>query len=69
MLSFIGPDLLDDSSIEISQVYCSPLHSFIKLADVDFVTSFTDARDVRYNHKMAPAIWKEKWRKGSQVSF
>jgi len=29
--------------------------------------SFTDPRDYQYNHKMAPAILKEKWRKGSQV--
>lgn len=23
--------------------------------------------DPRYNHKMGPVIWKEQWRKGSQV--
>lgn len=32
------------------------------------VHSFTDPRDYQYNYKMAPAILKEKWRKGSQVS-
>jgi hypothetical protein len=41
----------------------------IKLETTNFTptTSFTDPRDVRYNHKLAPAIWKDKWRKGSQV--
>ncbi|KAG0555183.1 hypothetical protein KC19_12G150600 [Ceratodon purpureus] len=51
---------------------CVPLYNFRYIYDYvmfcqkSFVDSFTDARDVRYNHKMAPAIWKEKWRKGSQ---
>jgi len=31
------------------------------------VHSFTDPRDYQYNYKMAPAILKAKWRKGSQV--
>jgi len=35
--------------------------------DYSMFNSFTDPRDYQYNYKMAPAIWKEKWRKGSQV--
>jgi hypothetical protein len=47
---------------------CSSLFTLVKLETTNFTptTSFTDPRDVRYNHKMAPAIWKDKWRKGSQ---
>lgn len=40
-----------------------------KIASNWLCYSFTDAHDARYNYKMAPAIWKEGWRKGSQVSF
>lgn len=29
--------------------------------------SFMNKNDPRYNHKMGPVIWKEQWRKGSQV--
>ncbi|XP_057840030.1 glycosyltransferase BC10 isoform X2 [Cryptomeria japonica] len=51
---------------------CVPLYNFSYIYDYvmsspkSFVDSFLDPKGERYNPKMAPAIPKDKWRKGSQ---
>ncbi|KAH9322242.1 hypothetical protein KI387_016881 [Taxus chinensis] len=51
---------------------CVPLYNFSYIYDYvmsspkSFVDSFRDPKGERYNPKMAPAIPKDKWRKGSQ---
>ncbi|KAG0583955.1 hypothetical protein M758_3G173500 [Ceratodon purpureus] len=56
--------LLSDSCVPIYNFRF--IYDYVMFSQKSFVDSFTDPRDVRYNHKMAPAIWKDKWRKGSQ---
>lgn len=51
---------------------CVPLYNFTYVYDYvmaspkSFVDSFLDAKENRYNPKMAPVIQRDKWRKGSQ---
>ncbi|KAH7300962.1 hypothetical protein KP509_23G005800 [Ceratopteris richardii] len=51
---------------------CIPLYNFtyiynyLMTSPKSFVDSFFDAKESRYNPKMAPVIQRENWRKGSQ---
>lgn len=51
---------------------CVPLYNFtyiynyVMASPKSFVDSFLDAKESRYNPKMAPIVQRDKWRKGSQ---
>ncbi|KAF5728905.1 hypothetical protein HS088_TW21G01059 [Tripterygium wilfordii] len=57
--------LLSDSCVPLYNF--SYIHNYLMDSPRSLVDSFLDANEGRYNPKMAPAIPKNKWRKGSQV--
>ncbi|XP_038691995.1 glycosyltransferase BC10-like isoform X2 [Tripterygium wilfordii] len=56
--------LLSDSCVPLYNF--SYIHNYLMDSPRSLVDSFLDANEGRYNPKMAPAIPKNKWRKGSQ---
>lgn len=64
-------DLANDRFLLVSDS-CVPLYNFtyiyeyIMRSPKSFIDSFLDAKENRYNPKMAPYIQRDNWRKGSQ---
>ena len=60
MTSFHKKGMLGRGAQELKLLYLLQIFHFGE-------DSFVKKNDPRYNHKMGPVIWKEQWRKGSQV--